>query len=907
MNILKKGIVLTIAGISVLLAIIFLDVILNFIVNVQWFREVNYLSVYFTKLIAVIKLMLPIFIIFYLGFWLYYRSIRKSMLRIRKVIEVDTRRRKIERVIFTVANLIISFLLSLSFSTSYWYRIIQFTNSSDFNVKDPIFNKDVSFYIFKLPLIESLYGLLMGILLLLVFVTLVIYFLMNAKDRLYSMDIRNIFASVKIIKSGITQFAGKQLAVVSALILLMLSVGYLLKSYFLVYSSRGEVFGAGFTDIRVSLLFYRAIIVVSAISAVVVFISVIISKVKPIIISILALVALMILEGVSSSLVQKFMVGSNQISFEEKYIKNNIDYTRKAFNIENIDEKKYEVSNNLTKGDIQKNEDIIDNIKVNSFRPALEFYRQVQVIRYYYGFNDIDIDRYNINGKYSQVFMAPREINTDDIEPNTWQNRHLRYTHGYGIVMSKVNSVTSEGQPNFVIKDVPPENNTDIHMENLRIYFGEKTNYYAVVNTKIDEFDYPKGGDNAVNKYNGKAGIKMSFLNRVLYAINERNANFLLSQDINSSSKILLNRNIMQRVKKIAPFLIYDKDPYIILSEGRLYWIIDGYTVSDRYPYAQPFDNINYIRNSVKVVIDAFDGTTDFYIVDKNDPIIKSYAGIFKGLFKDVDNLSEDIRSHFRYPEDMFNIQCSVLGKYHVTDPKTFLTGEDLWEISKNQKKVEGEETVNEASYVVMRLPDSDAVEMVLLEYFNMRGKENMTAMIGARMDGEQYGKMILYKLPTTDTFYSPTLFKKKVNQDTTISKELSLWEGKGSTVDFGETVIVPINNSLLYVEPMYLTSQGTNSIPEMKRVIVSYGEKIVLAENIDKALEQLFNDTETKIPDAEVPNIDAGTEVWAKEAKALFDKALEAQKNGDWSKYGEYINKLGEILNSLIQKDKVQ
>lgn len=904
---MKKGIVLTIIGASVLFALIFLDVILNFIVNIQWFSEVNYLSVYFTKVIAVAKLLLPIFIIFYLGFWIYYRSIRKSILRVRKVIEVDTRRKRIERVIFTVANLIISFFLSFAFSTSYWYRILQFTNSSDFNVRDPIFNKDVSFYIFKLPLIESLYGLLMAILVLLVFVTLVIYFLMNAKDRLYSMDIRNIFASVKIIKSGITQFAGKQLAVVSALILLMLSVGYLLRSYFLVYSSRGEVFGAGFTDIRVSLLFYRAIIVVSIISAVVVFISVITSKFKPIIISILALVVLMILEGLSSSLVQKFMVGSNQISFEEKYIKNNIDYTRKAFNIENIDEKKYEVSNNLTKGDIQKNEDIIDNIKVNSFRPALEFYRQVQVIRYYYGFNDIDIDRYNINGKYSQVFIAPREINTDDIEPNTWQNRHLRYTHGYGVVMSKVNSVTSEGQPNFVIKDVPPENNADIDMENLRIYFGEKTNYYAVVNTKIDEFDYPKGGDNAVNKYNGKAGLKMSFLNRVLYAINERNANFLLSQDINSSSKILLNRNIMQRVKKIAPFLIYDKDPYIILSEGKLYWIIDGYTVSDRYPYAQPFDNINYIRNSVKVIIDAFDGTTDFYIVDKNDPVIKSYAGIFKGLFKDIDTLPEDIRSHFRYPEDMFNIQCSVLGKYHVTDPKTFLTGEDLWEISKNQKKVEGEETVNEASYVVMRLPDSDAVEMVLLEYFNMRGKENMTAMIGARMDGEQYGKMMLYKLPTTDTFYSPTLFKKKVNQDTTISKELSLWEGKGSTVDFGETVIVPINNSLLYVEPMYLTSQGTNSIPEMKRVIVSYGEKIVLAENIDKALEQLFNVAETKIPDAAAPNIDADTEVWAKEAKDLFDKALEAQKNGDWSKYGEYINKLGEILDSLTQKEKVQ
>jgi uncharacterized membrane protein (UPF0182 family) len=643
--------------------------------------------------------------------------------------------------------------------------------------------------------------------------------------------------------------------------------------------------------------------IVSFISAIVVFVSVLISKIKPIIISLAAIFLLFLIQGLATQLVQQFVVESNESSLEEKYIKNNIECTRKAFNINNIEEQKYDISNNLSKEDINNNRNIIDNIKVNSYKPALDFYNQVQVIRYYYGFNDIDIDRYYINGKYNQVFVAAREINSDSLDPNTWQNKHLIYTHGYGVVMSKVNSVTAEGQPNFVIKDVPPDNNTDIFLKNSRIYFGEKTNYYAVVNTNREEFDYPKGGDNAVNKYDGEAGIKMSFINRVLFAINERNKNFLLSQDINSNSKILTNRNIVERVKKIAPFLSYDSDPYMVISEGKLYWILDAYTSSDKYPYSQPVNNINYIRNSVKVVISAFDGTTDFYIVDKEDPIIESYNNIFKGLFKDVSTLSPDIRSHFRYPEDMFNIQRNVLGKYHMTDPKVFLNGEDLWEEAKTQKKEEDNQDANEAAYVVMKLPNENSIEMILLEYFNARGKENMTAMFGARMDGDNYGKLILYKFPPNQTVYSPQLFRKKVSQDTTISKDLTLWEGSGSTIDYGGTVIVPINNSLLYVESMYLTAQGKNTIPEMKRVIVSYGEKVVFAESIDKALEQLFFKSDNKTQNNNIPSVDNKTLESVKKAKELYDKSVEAQKSGDWTKYGEYIKEVGDILNNIIKE----
>jgi uncharacterized protein len=893
----------------IILAIAFFDTIVNFVVNVKWYVEVGYLTIYFTKQLAILKLMVPIFLLIYIAIWIYYRSLRGSFIRLANVVDITPNKRASEKKLFVIINIVVSFFMSFTLASNYWYRILQFSNATSFNLKDPIFNRDISFFIFKLPLIESLYAAVMSLLVFLIVITLVAYFIMNAKDRFFSGDIRGAFEQVRGIKSGLTKFAGKQLAVVSALILLMLSLGYEINSWNLVYSPTGVVFGAGYTDKNITLVVYRIISIVAIIAAVVIFISVLRSKAKPIIISVVLIVVLIVGENIVSVVVERVLVKSNQISLEKPYIENNINYTRKAFNIDKIDENIFEVKNDLTKEDIKTNEDTINNIKINSYKPALEFYNQVQVIRYYYDFNDIDIDRYNINGKYTQVFVAPREIDLQKLEGNasTWQNKHLIYTHGYGVVMNKVNSVTSEGQPDFVIKDIPPENSTDIKLDNPRIYFGEKTNEYAIVNTDTREFDYPKGGDNQWNKFDGKTGIKMNLLNRVLFAVNERNINFLLSRDINSDSKILINRNIKDRVQKIAPFLSYDSDPYIVISNGKLYWIMDGFTTSDRYPYSQPVNNINYIRNSVKVVIDASDGTTNFYIVDNNDPIAASYSKIFPSLFKDVNTLSEDLRNHFRYPEGLFNIQCEVLGKYHVTDPGVFYNGEDLWQVSTTQTKVGQEKEINEGAYVVMGLPEKKTEEMVLLEYFNMRGKDNMAALFGARMDKDNYGKMVLYKFPTQKTIYSPYLFKQKINQDPLISKEISLWNKEGSEILYGDTMIIPINNSLIYVEPIYIRATGKNSIPEMKRIVVGFGDKLILSESIDSALEQIFNYTQTpiQVPNTPgVPNapvtVDANVKERIKSAKDAFDKAVEAQKSGDWAKYGEYIKNLQDILSEL-------
>jgi uncharacterized membrane protein (UPF0182 family) len=906
-NLKKKAIGIIVTAIIVIL---FLAVAgINIIVDYQWFSEVGYLSIYFTKLLSILKITIPTFLVIFIGITLYYKSLIPNIRKIKKIVEIDKIKEKKRFKIFLVINFVISLFFSFIFSSIYWYKILEFTNSTKFNINDPIFNKDISFFIFKLPLIESLYSSLISLLVLLVIATFVIYILLNMKDKINNhFDRSNRFTSFKSMTSGITNFAGKQLAVIAALLMLIISLGYMIKGWNLAYSSRGIVFGASYTDVNVSLKFYKVISIVSIIFAVLIFFSIILRKVKPIIFSVIIVFVLMIGEGVAAGVVQQFIVNSNEKTLEKPYISKNIEYTKMAYNIDEIDENNFEIKNDLNAEGIKENKDIVENIKVNAYRPALEFYNQFQYIRYYYKFNDIDIDRYNINGNYNQVFIAPREIDFEKLDENsiTWQNKHLSYTHGYGVVMSKVNSVTSEGQPDFIMSNIPIENETDISLENPRIYFGENTNDYSIVNTKLGEIDYPVGGENATNNYDGKAGISMNYLNRIIFAIKEQNSKFLLSQDITNESKILLHRNIVERVNKIAPFLRYDKDPYVVISNDRLYWIMDAYTISNKFPFAQPREDINYIRNSVKVVIDAYDGTTNFYITDNTDPIVATYAKIFPKLFKDLSTLSDDIKSHFKYPQDLFAIQSEMLSKYHVDDAGVFYNGDDVWSIASDVATIEGDETKSEASYVTTKLAGEDKEEMVILEYFNTKGRDNMVGMFGVRMDGDNYGKMFLYKFPTGGTVYSPMLFKQKINQDPEISKQLSLWDTKGSEVQFGEVLIIPIGNSLLYVEPLYLRAAGENSIPEMKNVIVGYGDKLVLEKDISTAITKMFN---LKVEENNTSN-NAGTVNNSQQEsvsldnlgklKEVYTKAIESQKNGDWSKYGEYISELGKLIDEL-------
>ncbi|WP_138289759.1 UPF0182 family protein [Clostridium perfringens] len=914
-----KNKILNTVLISILLLVVVFFVSTNFIINFQWFKEVGYLNVFFTKLIAISKLFVPIFILYFCVIAIYLFTLRKS---IRSLVG-DTKFKSVKKY-FLISNLVISILGAGATATTQWYKILQFTNAVSFGEVDPIFNKDISFYVFKLPLVQSLFSTAISLIIILVLITVIIYLALGFKDKIYQNKDNVININSKTY--GIRKFAGKQLAVLASVLSLLIGCSYLLKSYNLVYSTRGVSYGAGYTDVKITMIFYKVIAIACVISSIVVFISILKLKFRPIIISIASIAVLIVLEPVVAIFTQQFVVKPNEMELEKPYISYSIDATKKAFNIDEIEVKEMEPNENITSEKLEDNKDIIENLKVNSTGPLLSFYQQVQLIKNYYEFNDADTDRYNINGKYTQVFVSPREINREAM--TTWQNKHLRYTHGYGLAMSRVNSVTEFGQPDFVMKDIPTVNTTDINLENPRIYFGESDNDYVIVNTEGGEFDYPTGDTENTFNYNGTGGLKMTPFNRVLFSIYERNPKILMSSSITSESRIILNRNIVKRVQEIAPFLTYDSDPYIVVHDGRLVWMMNAYTSTDKYPFSEPHEGVNYIRNSVKVVVDAFNGNVDFYVTDENDPIINCYLKIYKGLFKLLSEMPEDLKEHFRYPQDLFELQSKVLTKYHVDDPIKLFTEEDLWDRSLDVVKHGGEnlsqgdegkeesilnkakenknnEAENEGLYLMTKLPDEENVEMMLLDYFNMRGKQSMVALLGARMDGDNYGELVMYKFPPQRTIYSPILFKNRIQQDPNISKEISLWAGKGSEVIYGDIIIVPIEDSLLYLNTIYLKANSENSMPEMKRVILSNGDKIVIEENIEKALLKLFNynsfeenknSNKDETSNTEITSDNSGV----KEAADLFNKAIEAQKNGDWATYGEFINKLGDVLNKM-------
>lgn len=917
-----KNKILNIVLMTILLVIVVLLISTNFVINIQWFKEVGYLNVFFTKMVAICKLFIPIFIVYFAVIAIYLFTLKGSIRNL-----VGEFKFKSIRKYFILLNLGISLLGAGGTAITQWYKILQFTNSVPFGEVDPIFNKDISFYVFKLPLIQSIFSAAISLIVILALVTVVIYLGLGFKDRLYKNQDNVININSKA--DGIRKFAGKQLAVLASVLSLLIAGGYLLKSYTLVYSTRGVAYGASYTDVKITLLFYKVISVACIIASIIVFISILKSKFRPIIISIAGIAVLIVAEPLVAILTQQFVVKPNEMELEKPYISYNIEATKKAFNVDNITVKEMEPNENITSETLEDNKEIIENLKVNSTGPLLSFYQQVQLIKNYYEFNDADTDRYNINGDYTQVFISPREINRDSM--NTWQNKHLRYTHGYGVAMSRVNSVTEAGQPDFVMKDIPTINNTDINLENPRIYFGEGDNEYVIVNTEGGEFDYPTGDTENTFNYNGTGGIQMTPLNRILFSIYEKNPKILMSNSITSESKVILNRNIVDRVTEIAPFLTYDSDPYVVVHDGRLVWMMDAYTTTDKYPFSEPHDGVNYIRNSVKVIVDAFNGNVDFYIADENDPIIECYSKIYKGLFKPMSEMPEDLKGHFRYPQNLFELQSKVLTKYHVDDPVKLFTEEDLWDrslevvkhggetatkevngqvesILNKSKSNESKEDQNEGLYLMTKLPGEENIEMMLLDYFNMRGKQSMVALLGARMDGNNYGDLVMYKFPPQRTIYSPILFKNRIQQDPNISKEISLWAGKGSEVIYGDIIIVPIEDSLLYLNTIYLKADSENSMPEMKRVILSNGDKIVIEENVEKALLKLFNysapgENENTNVENNTANKTPNNEGGVKEAADLFNKAIEAQKNGDWASYGEYINQVGNILNKILQE----
>lgn len=905
--------------ISFFIIFIFFNEIMNFVVNNQWFSEVGYQEVFLTKIKMQFIIGVPVFIILTIVLYLYMLILKKSYYKHITSYHVGIGEGSINRILAFPA-ILFSFITTTSAVNRLWFDILQYVNSSSFNIVDPIFEKDISFYFFKLPLYRELMNTIMGLLFVFIILTVLFNFIMIALRRPTLYEVNERFAWRNAFFSTILEVTKKQLILIGGLFLLTLAASFYLRGYSLLLSGnldKGVLFGAGYTDILIRLNVYRIQILVAIVAIVLLFIGYKKSKMKSIIAAPVLIILVSFLGNIAAVSVQNLIVSPNELSRERSYIEHNIKFTQSAYGLDNVEVEEFEVNNQLTLNDLKNNQETIDNIRINDYRPTIETYNQIQAIRSYYRFLDVDIDRYNINGKYTQVFLAPREIDINLLSDNakTWINKHLKYTHGYGVALSPVNAVTAEGRPKLSIYNVPPVSDIDIKIHRPEIYFGELTNHHIFVNTKEKEFDYPKGNDNAETIYEGTAGIRLNGLNRLIYSYHTKTLKLLLSGDVTGESRIVLNRNILERVNKIAPFIKYDEDPYIVIDEGKLYWMIDGYTLSSQYPYSTPTsmggEYLNYIRNSVKVVIDAYNGNVDFYISDKKDPIILTYQKIYPSLFKDLETMPEGLKGHVRYPQDLFDIQTQMYSLYHMNNTSVFYNQEDVWYLAE-EKYGEAQQPV-ESQYMITKLPGETKEELILSVPYTPKGLQNLTALLTARNDIENYGELKLYKMPKDRNVDGPMQIEAKIDSDPNISKDLSLWGDKGSSVIRGNVLIIPIESSLLYVEPLYIsaTTSDDQSLPLVKRVIVAYKDKVVMEDTLQMALEKLFGketivpETPIEEPTDEEPIVLDGQSVeeLIEGAAKAYEKAKAASQAGNWAEYGKHINELESILKRLQEQ----
>ncbi len=896
------------------------NAIISFITDYKWFGELGYQEVFLTKLMTQLRIGIPVFVILTILIYIYLMSIKKDYYRKVSVVHSGISEKRVNQIAL-ISSIFLSFISSITLASNLWFDILRFINSTDFKVSEPIFNRDISFYVFKYPLFGKIYYMLISFIIFLAIITVVFYIIMMMLRRPTLIDVNSEteFSTNQLnMDNGkkIFQIAIRQLIVLGFVFFVILGLGYFLRSYELLYSLRGIVYGASYTDITVTLLKFRAMMVIAFLSSILLVIGAKAKNIRLAVAGPVLMIAISILGNIVAIAVQNYIVSPDEISKEEKYIQYNIEYTQKAYGLEDIEEKTFAAEENLTLEDLKNNEETISNIRINDYRPTKLVYNQKQGIRYYYDFYDVDIDRYYIDGKYRQVFLSPREFSHDKVRPEvlTFINKHLKFTHGYGIVLSPVNTVTSEGLPELLVKNIPPESSVEgFNVERPEVYFGELTNDYIIVNTKEKEFDFPKGETNVESLYEGSAGIRLNGLNKLLYAYRQGSLKMLLSANITSESRIIINRNISERVSKIMPYIEYDSDPYIVLNEGKLYWIIDGYTVSSNYPYSEPIreSNINYIRNSVKVVVDAYNGDTKYYLADVNDPVVNTYAKIFPQLFTPMDEMPEGLKSHIRYPQVLFDIQSEIYKIYHMEDTNVFYNKEDEWDIA--NEKYESEEQPIESNYLMMRLPGEEREEFILSIPYTPKNKPNMTALLIGRSDGENYGKLIVYKLPKNKNVYGPMQIENRIDSEPSISKEFTYWNQQGSRVIRGNLLIIPIEDSLLYVEPIYLKADAQDSLPEVRRVIVAYGDRIVMEPTLEESLERIFGKedeipslprpTEPTIPSEESNDV-RGLIIRAND---IFERSKNAQREGNWAEYGNLIEELQGILNRLNELNGTQ
>ena len=889
-----------------------------------WFVEIGFSNIFTTILFSKILLGLGVgaltFFIIYGNFWLARRLVVSKPLTINvrggehgeiiKIKELNAEK-YIDKSILPV-SLILGFLTGL-FGAGNWETVLKYFNAVSFNTLDPIFSRDIGFYFFDLPFIQFLVGLGFW---------LIIVSLMGAA---LSYALRGALAVRQTVlhlpaKGGLA-FGGKalfmekpakvHLSILVALLFILTSFKiYIIEIPSLLYGSTGTFTGAGFTDINAVLPFLKIFVFVALIAAALTVLNIFKANNRLLVFAVVIYAATSILGGsVYPFFLQKFVVAPNELVKETPYIEHNIAATQKAYALDKVIERELTGEGTLTMSDINNNRSTIKIVRLWDLEPLLDTFGQLQEIRTYYDFISIDNDRYNLDGDYRQVLLSPRELNSASLPQRTFINERLTFTHGFGLTLSPVNEVTPEGLPVLFLKDLPPSSSIEsLKVERPEIYYGELTNDWVVVNTKAQEFNYPSGEENVFENYEGRGGVEIkSIFRKAIFALKFGSLKILLSNDITNESRIMYYRNIKERVERALPFLSLDGDPYMVVTkEGELKWIYDAYTISDRYPYAErmrdefsslPGKHLNYIRNSVKVVINAYDGRMTFYIADENDPIIRVYAKIFKGSFLPLEQMDEDMRAHIRYPEDMFIYQTVLYTVYHMDEVQIFYNKEDQWQIPIIANSAQADPMMR---HMIMKLPGEEKEEFILMIPFTPRGKDNLSAWMVARNDGEFYGQLVVYRFPKQKLVFGPKQITNRINQDTEISQQISLWDQRGSEVIRGSLLVIPIEESLIYVQPIYLRAEG-GKIPELKRVIVAYENRIAMEETLELALERVFGGrvAASKKEVTATPAQPVLSQDLLKQARYHFDRAMSAQRRGDWALYGEEIRSLGEIFRS--------
>lgn len=874
-----------------------------------WFDMIGYTSVFTTILQWKIITIIPGFL---LAFIFLYFNAKHAGNTVKKILEdKNIAYSNTDSTAILILIGAFSLLFGLGFSTS-WRTILLYLNSTAFGIDDPILMNDIGFYVFQLPFIHMIRGVLMTLTVIAIIMTVILYAVrLQSVLRSDAIEIDNTEESYFLYQTGslkdiVPEKVLVHLSALLAFMFVLIAFGFFLDRYDILLSQQGVVAGAGYTDVHVRLPLFNILTALSFLASIALIANIKLKNVNIPMASIFLVLLFMVTSSMVPGLYQQFKVEPTEIQLEEQYLEYNINYTRTAFGLSDIEESPFEANTDLTAEELENNTHITDNIRIWDRRALEQTYKQLQQIRTYYTFNDVDTDRYIMDEGYQQYMISARELDTMQLAPEarTWVNERLVYTHGFGIVMNPVSTKTDDGRPEFVLQDIPPTG--EFTVDNPRIYYGEITTDYKIADTGKEEFDYPKEGQNVFTQYDGKSGILLdSFVKRLIYAYSFGESNFILSEYVDDSSRLMYHRQIVDRAQTIAPFLEYDSDPYPVIYEGKVYWMIDAYTTADKYPYSESyygekFYDINYIRNSVKVVVDAYDGTVDFYVME-DEPVINTYSKIFPDLFKPFSEMPEGLQEHIRYPKDFFKVQMDLYENYHMKDAETFYNKEDAWEIPREVYR--GTSIEMEPYYMITKLPDDGGLEYVLLQPFTPRNRENMIAWIAARCDEPNYGELKHYELPKGELIYGPTQIESRIDQDPDISEQLTLWGQTGSRVIRGNLLVVPIGNSILYTEPIFISAEESE-IPELRRVVVSSGQKVVMGEDLHESLQMLVEGRISVVEDdtEQETGVPETAKELAQQALDHYDRAQEYLADSDWAGYGEEMDKVEEILDQLSQ-----